>query len=61
MKKTLALILKLFIVLGLFPSCAESPKNVAIVNKKEVERETLRNAAWTSDSLRTPEQKAMAL
>jgi hypothetical protein len=59
MKKSLVLTLKLSIVFGLFYACAESPKDVAIVNKKVVERETVRNAFWTSDSLRTPEQKAI--
>jgi Iap family predicted aminopeptidase len=59
MKRISSLILKLPIALGLFYSCAESRRDVAMENKTEIEKEDIQRAFWTHDHLRSPEQKAI--
>jgi hypothetical protein len=49
----------LFMILGLFYSCAESSKGVADANNMETEEETIRRALGTWEHLRTAEQKAI--
>ena len=57
MKKLLVSIV--FVAVGLFYSCAESPKGVADTNNMETEEETIRRALGTFEHLRTPEQQAI--